>query len=95
METTFNVEEDKNNYDGKTAGENGTKEVEGEVEIKCRPQFTIGHLAKGKGYGKAGGASLTRINRLDPMMFIGSTLASLENLVSVQLKDSKPQEATF
>ena len=61
-------------------------------KIKCRPQFTIGHLAKGKGYGKAKRASLTRINRLDPMMFIGSTLASLENLISVQLKDSKPQE---
>ena len=26
------------------------------------------------------------------MMFIGSTLSSLEELISVQLKDSKPQE---
>ena len=92
METTFNLEEDKNNFDGKQQEKTEPKKWRVKSKIKCRPQFTIGHLAKGKGYGKAKRASLTRINRLDPMMFIGSTLASLENLISVQLKDSKPQE---
>ena len=92
LETTFNVEEDKNNFDGKQQEKTEPKKWRVKSKIKCRPQFTIGHLAKGKGYGKAKRASLTRINRLDPMMFIGSTLASLENLISVQLKDSKPQE---
>ena len=92
LETTFNHEEDKNNSDGKQQEKTEPKKWRVKSKIKCRPQFTIGHLAKGKGYGKAKRASLTRINRLDPMMFIGSTLASLENLISVQLKDSKPQE---
>ena len=92
LETTFNLEEDKNNFDGKQQEKTEPKKWRVKSKIKCRPQFTIGHLAKGKGYGKAKRASLTRINRLDPMMFIGSTLASLENLISVQLKDSKPQE---
>ena len=92
LKTTFTFEEDKNNFDGKQQGKTEPKKWRVKSKIRCRPQFTIGHLAKGKGYGKAKRASLTRINRLDPMMFIGSTLASLEKLISVQLKDSKPQE---
>jgi len=77
------IETTVRNYDPK-------KRLKISSKIKARPQFTIGHF-KG-GIKTETRENLTRINRMDTMMYLGNTLSNLDELIKTVLKNFNPQE---
>ena len=72
---------------------NPEKRLKISSKISARPQFTIGHFKDDKeNKTRKTRENLTRINRMDTMMYLGNTLSKLDELIKTVLRNFNPQE---
>ena len=72
---------------------NPEKRLKISSKISVRPQFTIGHFKDDKkNKSRVTRENLTRINRMDTMMYLGNTLSNLDELIKTVLRNFNPQE---
>ena len=72
---------------------NPEKRLKISSKISARPQFTIGHFKDDKeNKTRETREDLTRINRMDTMMYLGNALSNLDELIKTVLRNFNPQE---
>ena len=81
------IEKTFKNYDKrKSSLEKNKTRLKISSDVKGRPQFTIGH-----GVGQSNKPPLTRVNKMDAMMYLSSALNRLDTLLKEQLKNFRPE----